>query len=86
MIFITILLTEFFMNQSPLFRYIMIAAMIGVYSVPLLRRIRPQLHKTSMTRVIANCTTILVLSSALPVLARTLGLFHRFINSLFMSS
>lgn len=54
----------------------MVAAMIGVYSVPLLRRIRPELHKTSMTRVIANCTTVLVLSSALPVLARTLGLFH----------
>ncbi|EJW88100.1 hypothetical protein WUBG_00988 [Wuchereria bancrofti] len=54
--------------------YIMVAAMIGVYSVPLLRRIRPQLHKTSMTRVIANCTTVLVLSSALPVLARTLGI------------
>uniref|UniRef100_A0A915PZN5 Uncharacterized protein n=1 Tax=Setaria digitata TaxID=48799 RepID=A0A915PZN5_9BILA len=54
--------------------YIMVAAIIGVYSVPLLRRIRPQLHKTSMTRVIANCTTVLVLSSALPVLARTLGI------------
>ncbi|VDK51118.1 unnamed protein product [Gongylonema pulchrum] len=52
----------------------MIASVIGVYSVPLLRRIRPQLHKTSMTCVIANCTTVLVLSSALPVLARTLGI------------
>ncbi|MCP9257528.1 Protein LMBR1L [Dirofilaria immitis] len=54
--------------------YIMIAAMIGVYSVPFLRRIQPQLHKTSMTCVIANCTTVLILSSALPVLARTLGI------------
>ncbi|VDN01597.1 unnamed protein product [Thelazia callipaeda] len=54
--------------------YIMIAAMIGVYSVPLLRRICPEFHKTSMTCIIANCTTVLVLSSALPVLARTLGI------------
>ncbi|VDO44628.1 unnamed protein product [Brugia timori] len=55
-------------------------AVIEVYNdccndwIPLLRRIRPQLHKTSMTCVIANCTTVLVLSSALPVLARTLGI------------
>lgn len=54
--------------------YVMVASMIGVYSVPFLRRIRPQLHRTSMTCVIANCTTVLVLSSALPVLARTLGI------------
>lgn len=53
----------------------MFSALFGVYSIPLLRRMRPVRRKTSMTCVIANCTTVLLLSSALPVLARTLGEF-----------
>uniref|UniRef100_F1KVP9 Limb region 1 protein n=2 Tax=Ascaris suum TaxID=6253 RepID=F1KVP9_ASCSU len=54
--------------------YLMVASLVGVYSVPLLRRLRPRKGKTTMTFIIANCTTVLVLSSALPVLARTLGI------------
>ncbi|MFH4980971.1 hypothetical protein AB6A40_007680 [Gnathostoma spinigerum] len=54
--------------------YFMVASLVGLYSVPILCRMRPSKGKTSMTLIIANCVTILILSSALPVLARTLGL------------
>ncbi|VDM49655.1 unnamed protein product [Toxocara canis] len=54
--------------------YVMVASLVGVYSVPILRRLRPRKGKTTMTFIIANCTTVLVLSSALPVLAKTLGI------------
>ncbi|VDK65266.1 unnamed protein product [Anisakis simplex] len=54
--------------------YIMIASLVGVYSVPVLRRLRPMKGKTTMTFIIANCMMVLILSSALPVLAKTLGI------------
>uniref|UniRef100_A0A1I7YLE8 G_PROTEIN_RECEP_F1_2 domain-containing protein n=1 Tax=Steinernema glaseri TaxID=37863 RepID=A0A1I7YLE8_9BILA len=37
-------------------------------------RLKPSKGKTSMTSVIGNCATVLILSSALPVFARILGL------------
>lgn len=49
------------------------SSLVGVYSVPLLRRLRPRRRKTSMTHVIFNCTLLLVLSSAVPVATNTLG-------------
>lgn len=52
----------------------MLSAIFGIYSIPFLRRIRPVYHKTSMSCVIANCGVILLLSSALPVLSRILGI------------
>jgi hypothetical protein len=51
----------------------MVSAILGVYSIPILGRMKPVRRRTSMTCVIVNCSTILLLSSALPVLARTLG-------------
>ncbi|CAD5211504.1 unnamed protein product [Bursaphelenchus okinawaensis] len=54
--------------------YIMFSALVGVYSMPLLRRVKPKRKQTSMTNVIANCATALLLSCALPVLANTLGI------------
>jgi hypothetical protein len=51
----------------------MVSAIVGVYSIPILGRMKPVRRRTSMTCVIVNCSTILLLSSALPVLARTLG-------------
>jgi hypothetical protein len=57
-----------------LLRYIFLASLVGVYSVPIFRSILPKYGRTSMTAVIGNCTAVLVLSSALPVLARTLGM------------
>ncbi|KAI1702262.1 LMBR1-like membrane protein domain-containing protein [Ditylenchus destructor] len=60
--------------ENTIILYIMFASLVGTYSVPVLRRMRPQRGKTSMTCIIMNCTTVLLLSSALPVLARTLGI------------
>uniref|UniRef100_A0A914EQC7 Uncharacterized protein n=1 Tax=Acrobeloides nanus TaxID=290746 RepID=A0A914EQC7_9BILA len=54
--------------------YVMVASLIGVYSLPLLCRMKPEVGKTSLSGIIANCMMILMLSSALPVLARTLGI------------
>jgi hypothetical protein len=54
--------------------YIMVASVVGLYTMPIFRNLRPMQHKTSMTHIILNCAIILLLSSALPVLARTLGI------------
>ncbi|VDD86555.1 unnamed protein product [Enterobius vermicularis] len=54
--------------------YLMLASLVGLYSAPILKRMRPRKAGTSMTSIVANCTTVLILSSALPVLARTLGI------------
>ncbi|KAI6242887.1 hypothetical protein M3Y99_00197900 [Aphelenchoides fujianensis] len=60
--------------ENLIIAYIILSAFVGVYSLPLLQRMRPKKDATSLTCVIANCATILLLSSALPVLARTLGI------------
>lgn len=53
--------------------YLIAASLLGCYSLPLVARIRPRPHDTPMVHVIANCVVVLMLSSALPLLARTLG-------------
>ncbi|RMX41752.1 hypothetical protein pdam_00005592 [Pocillopora damicornis] len=47
---------------------------LGLYSVPYFSRLRPAVRETTTTKVIANCIVLLILSSALPVLSRTLGI------------
>lgn len=54
--------------------YLMYASVIGFYSLPVFCRILPKPHDTSMLHIILNCSVLLVLSSALPVLSRTLGI------------
>ncbi|CAH3171371.1 unnamed protein product [Porites evermanni] len=54
--------------------YLMIASLVGLYSVPYFKRMRPVVRETTTTKVIANCIVLLILSSALPVLSRTLGI------------
>eukprot|EP00112_Aurelia_sp_Birch-Aquarium-sp1_P013285 Seg2814.1 transcript_id=Seg2814.1/GoldUCD/mRNA.D3Y31 product="Protein LMBR1L" protein_id=Seg2814.1/GoldUCD/D3Y31 len=54
--------------------YIMAASLVGFYGMPLFEHLRPRRRKTGMTRLIANCIILLVLSSALPILSRTLGI------------
>ncbi|KAI8513574.1 Limb region 1 -like protein [Branchiostoma belcheri] len=56
--------------------YLMVASVVGFYSVPLFSRIRPTKASTPMTMVIANCLVLLTMSSALPVLSRTIGITH----------
>lgn len=54
--------------------YLFVTSSIGLYTLPLLSRVRPKLQQTTLTHVIANCCMLLVLSSALPVLSRILGI------------
>ncbi|XP_025786425.1 protein LMBR1L isoform X2 [Puma concolor] len=60
--------------QVVLIFYLMISSVVGFYSSPLFRGLRPRWHDTAMTQIIGNCVCLLVLSSALPVFSRTLGL------------
>ena len=54
--------------------YVMWASIVGLHSVPGIRSITPKPRDTPLPDIIANATLILVLSSAQPLLARTLGL------------
>ncbi|XP_015414069.1 PREDICTED: protein LMBR1L isoform X2 [Myotis davidii] len=60
--------------QVVLIFYLMVSSIVGFYSSPLFRGLRPRWHDTAMTQIIGNCVCLLVLSSALPVFSRTLGL------------
>lgn len=54
-------------------RYLWLASVVGFYSLPGFCRLRPQPRSASLTQVIGNCAVLLLLSSALPVISRTLG-------------
>ncbi|KAF8790373.1 Protein Lilipod like protein [Argiope bruennichi] len=54
--------------------YLWCTSIIGLYSLPLFCYLKPKVQNTSMTQVIGNCAILLILSSALPVLARSLGI------------
>uniref|UniRef100_A0A8D0X6B8 Uncharacterized protein n=1 Tax=Sus scrofa TaxID=9823 RepID=A0A8D0X6B8_PIG len=54
----------------------MVSSVVGFYSSPLFRGLRPRWHDTAMTQIIGNCVCLLVLSSALPVFSRTLGKYY----------
>ncbi|XP_044770791.1 protein LMBR1L isoform X2 [Neomonachus schauinslandi] len=62
--------------QVVLIFYLMVSSVVGFYSSPFFRSLRPRWHDTAMTQIIGNCVCLLVLSSALPVFSRTLGLTH----------
>uniref|UniRef100_A0A0A9XLD6 Protein LMBR1L n=4 Tax=Lygus hesperus TaxID=30085 RepID=A0A0A9XLD6_LYGHE len=54
--------------------YLVVTSCVGLYSVPFLKHLRPRKHKTPLSILISNCALLLILSSALPLLARTLGI------------
>uniref|UniRef100_A0A0L8FP41 Limb region 1 protein homolog n=1 Tax=Octopus bimaculoides TaxID=37653 RepID=A0A0L8FP41_OCTBM len=54
--------------------YLMCASLVGFYSLPVFCHLTPRIDDTTMILIIANCIVILVLSSALPVLLKTLGI------------
>ncbi|WAR05249.1 LMBR1-like protein, partial [Mya arenaria] len=60
--------------ETVLILYLMSSSVVGFYSLPVFRRITPHQHDTSMLFIILNCSVLLILSSALPVLSRTLGI------------
>ncbi|XP_041436813.1 protein LMBR1L isoform X1 [Xenopus laevis] len=60
--------------QVILIFYLMASSVVGFYSSPLFIQLLPQKQNTPMTKIIGNCVSLLILSSALPVFSRTLGI------------
>ncbi|XP_062400597.1 limb region 1 homolog-like protein [Sardina pilchardus] len=60
--------------QVILILYLMVSSLVGFYSSPLFSSLLPRAQDTTLTQIIANCVCLLVLSSALPVFSRTLGI------------
>ncbi|KAG8443589.1 hypothetical protein GDO86_012117 [Hymenochirus boettgeri] len=52
----------------------MVSSVVGFYSLRFFGGFTPRKDDTTMTKIIGNCVSILVLSSALPVMSRTLGI------------
>lgn len=53
----------------------MVASIVGLYSLPILNKIRPNYHLTEMRRIILNCVVYLIFSSALPISSKILGIY-----------
>ncbi|KAM6977149.1 limb region 1 homolog-like protein [Aplochiton taeniatus] len=60
--------------QVVLILYLMVSSVVGFYSSPLFTSLLPRVQDTNLTQIIGNCVCLLVLSSALPVFSRTLGI------------
>lgn len=60
--------------EVTLILYLWCASVVGLYTLPFISRLTPRLRDTSFTQIIGNCALLLVLSSALPVLSRILGI------------
>lgn len=54
--------------------YLWCASLCGLYNLPGLCCLRPRKNNSSFNQIIGNCTILCLLSSALPLLARTLGM------------
>lgn len=54
--------------------YLIIASIVGFYSARCFKSLIPIPHDTPMTKIILNSLVLLIMSSALPVLSRTLGI------------
>ncbi|XP_074477254.1 limb region 1 protein homolog [Sebastes fasciatus] len=54
--------------------YLMVSSVVGFYSLRVFEELTPRNDDTTMTTIIGCCVSILVLSSALPVMSRTLGI------------
>ncbi|KAF3860434.1 hypothetical protein F7725_000689 [Dissostichus mawsoni] len=54
--------------------YLMVSSVVGFYSSPLFTSLMPRAQDTNLTQIIGNCVSLLILSSALPVFSRTLGI------------
>uniref|UniRef100_A0A8B9IPZ6 Limb development membrane protein 1 like n=1 Tax=Anser cygnoides TaxID=8845 RepID=A0A8B9IPZ6_ANSCY len=62
------------LSLTPPRSYLMLSSVVGFYSSPLFTRLLPERQDTPLTKIIGNCVSLLVLSSALPVFSRTLGI------------
>jgi len=54
--------------------YLLVTSIVGLYSIPTFHKILPKRRDTSITHLILNCALFVVLSSALPLLVKILGI------------
>lgn len=54
----------------------LVASTVGLYSLPVVSTYCPKIKQTPLTHIVGNCTLMLILSSALPLLSRILGEFN----------
>jgi len=57
-----------------LITYLFVTSLVGLYTIPLFRNIRPKFHCTTLTQIILNCGLYVILSSALPLQVKILGI------------
>lgn len=62
--------------EVTLILYLTVTSTIGLYTIPTLSKIQPKSKSTPFVHIIANCGLLLILSSALPLLSKILGLFY----------
>ena len=60
--------------ETLLIFYLMVSSVVGFYSLQVFERLTPRKDDTTMIMIIGCCVSILVLSLALPVMSRTLGI------------
>ncbi|CCD73188.1 LIMR family protein R05D3.2 [Caenorhabditis elegans] len=60
--------------ETLLIIYVMITSFVGLYSLPVLRSLRPVRKDTPMPTIIINSSIVLVVASALPVAVNTVGM------------
>ncbi|GAB6018686.1 hypothetical protein CHUAL_000362 [Chamberlinius hualienensis] len=60
--------------QAIIIWYLMLTSVAGFYTIPVFTKFRPKWKSTPMTHVLFNCAVLLILSSALPLLSRILGI------------
>uniref|UniRef100_A0A8C1VMH4 Limb development membrane protein 1-like n=1 Tax=Cyprinus carpio TaxID=7962 RepID=A0A8C1VMH4_CYPCA len=60
--------------QVVIILYLMVSSVVGFYCSPLFTGLLPRAQDTTLTQIIGNCVSLLILSSALPVFSRTLGI------------
>lgn len=60
--------------QMGLIIYIGVASFVGLYTLPVLERLRPTPGATPFFMIMLNCMVLLILSSALPLFTRTVGI------------
>lgn len=60
--------------QTALIIYLGVASFVGLYTLPVLERLRPVAGATPFFKIMLNCMVLLILSSALPLFTRTVGI------------
>ena len=66
-------LHKIFLFPVVLIGYLFVTSLVGLYTIPVITRIRPMLSSTPLTHLILNCCIYVILSTALPLLAKILG-------------